>query len=122
MLTNDNRHHTRITMPREDRRIIFDLNEIYKALYTLTEKQEGVARLLPGVILRFEEDAADKNQIHFFIHNPQSGEEDERVTYSRDFVAAALMMFCRGAGVPLPKKANKSVLIRENELILRVMV
>lgn len=108
-------------MPREDRRIIFDMSETYQAVYRLSRKQEDSPKLIIGAIMKIEEDALDNNKINFFLSNPQDGTKG-MVTYSRDFVAAALMMFCRGEGIPLPRKANKTVIIKDNELILRATV
>jgi hypothetical protein len=108
-------------MPREDRRIIFDMSETYQAIYKLSFKQEGVKRISVGAIVKIEEDGIDPNKLNFFIENPQDGTKTME-TYTRDFVAAALMMFCRGLGIPLPKKASKAVVIDKNSLILRVIV
>ena len=108
-------------MPREDRRIIFDMSETYQALYRLSSNQSEVPRLIAGAIMKIEVDALDSNKFNFFIENPQDGSK-KMVTYSRDFVAAALMVYCRGVGIPLPRKANKTVLIKDSELILRATV
>jgi hypothetical protein len=108
-------------MPREDRRIIFDMNETYQALYKLTLKQEDSGRLIPGVIEKIDIDPTDENKINFTIKNPREGHE-KTATFSRDFVAAALMMFCRGCGIPLPRRAKKSVMFEKGQVMLRVMV
>lgn len=108
-------------MPREDRRIIFDMSETYQALYRLSRKQEDAPKLIIGAIVKIEEDALDNNKFNVFISNPQDGTK-KMVTYSRDFVAAALMMFCRGEGIPLPRRAQKTVLIKDGDLILRATV
>lgn len=108
-------------MPREDRRVIFDFGETYNALYKLSLKKEDVPRLDPGAIKKIEEDGLDANKINIFLENPQTGER-AMVTYSRDFIAAALMMFCRGAGIPLPRKATKTVMLDGDRVILRVLV
>ena len=108
-------------MPREDRRVIFDRNESYQAIYTLAQKQDNMQRPMPGAITKIEEDAEDPNKINFYITNPQT-DENKVAVYTRDFVAASLMMFCRGAGIPLPRKASKSVIVKNNELILRALV
>lgn len=108
-------------MPREDRRIIFDMSETYQALYRLSRKQDDAPKLIAGAIMKIEVDALDSNKFNIFIENPQDGTK-KMVTYSRDFVAAALMVYCRGVGIPLPRKANKTVLIKDSELILRATV
>ncbi len=108
-------------MPREDRRIIFDKSEVYQALYRLSLKKEDMKNLSAGAIVKISVNAEDPDQFDFHLVNPQD-ETKQTVTYSKDFVAAALMMFCRGAGIPLPRRAEKSVLIREGQMILRAVV
>ena len=108
-------------MPREDRRVIFDFSETYQAIYKLALKSEDAPKLKPGAIRKIEEDGLDANKINVHIENPQTGEK-YMVTYSRDFIAAALMMFCRGAGIPLPRRAGKTVMMDHDRVTLRVMV
>jgi len=108
-------------MPREDRRIIFDLSEIYQALYKLSVKQEGMKTLPVGEIIKIEEDGIDSNKVNIHLENKLDGEKT-MTTFTRDFIAAALMMMCRGCGIPLPRKAKKSVMIDVDRLILRVIV
>lgn len=108
-------------MPKEDRRVIFDFSETYNALYKLTTQKPEAPRLRPGAIMKIEEDGLDANKINIFIENAQTGER-HMVTYSRDFVAASLMMFCRGAGIPLPRNAGKTVVLDHDRVTLRVLV
>ncbi len=108
-------------MPREDRRIIFDLNETYKGLYTLSQKQDDAPKLMAGAIKSISISPDDANNIDVIIVNPQIGEKS-KITYSRDFVAAALMVLCRAESIPLPRKAAKTVMIDSDRVILRVMV
>ncbi len=108
-------------MPREDRRIIFDMSETYQALYRLSLKKDDEKTLKPGAVVKIEINSKNENQCNFHLHNPQEGTK-EIVTYSNDFVAAALMMFCRGEGIPLPRKAQKAVMVREGQMVLRVVV
>ncbi len=105
-------------MPREDRRIIFDYGEAYKALYSLCVQKE---RKKPptGEIISIRADEKDENVIYVTIENPLD-KTGAKIEYSRDFLAAAVMVYCRGCGVPLPKKARKSVMIGEQDIILRV--
>lgn len=108
-------------MPREDRRVIFDMSETYQALYRLSLKKDDEKTLQPGAIVKIEANANNEDQFDFHLSNPQEGVE-MTVTYSKDFVAAALMMFCRGEGIPLPRRAQKAVMVREGQMILRVVV
>ena len=109
-------------MPKEDRRIIFENEEVYKALFALaTQKQ--LKRPPPGVITAISEDDEDPAIIKFTLNNPQDTDKgDMNVEYNRDFLAAALMLFCRGLGIPLPKSARKSVLIRDGVVMLRAQI
>jgi len=108
-------------MPSEDRRIIFDMSETYQALYKLSLKTDGSPKMIAGLITKVEEDGLDANKLNFFLENPQEGDK-KMVSFSRDFVAASLMMFCRGAGIPMMRRAKKTVMIKEGAVILRVTI
>ena len=108
-------------MPREDRRITFSYDEVYKALYTLCS-QKGLPIPPVGNILRVREDQKDISKIYVEI-DEQAERAKEQLEYSRDFVAAALMVFCRGVGIPLPKGGRKSVMFSEGQaVVLRIQI
>ncbi len=107
-------------MPREDRRIIFDDDEVYKALYALCFQRQ-IKTPPPGKIIKISEDAENKGQILISLQNPQD-KTNADLEYTQDFLAAALMLFCRGAGIPLPKSAKKSVLIQDGQVVLRAQI
>jgi len=110
------------TMPKEDRLIIFSNEEVYKALYALSA-QKQLKKPPAGVITKIEEVKGDRNTICLHLSNPQeSFDSDKKLDYTRDFLAAALMLFCRGLGIPLPKSARKSVMLRNGEVMLRVQI
>ena len=108
-------------MPREDRRISFEPEEVYKAVFALcTQKQ--MKKPIPGHITKVSE-VSGEGAIIIDIENPLDVERPRgREEYSRDFIAAALMLFCRGSGIPLPKSARKSVMIADGVLVLRVQI
>jgi hypothetical protein len=108
-------------MPREDRRISFDNEEVYKAIFALcTQKQ--MKKPIPGRITKVSETSGE-GPITIDIENPLDVERPRgREEYTRDFIAAALMLFCRGCGIPLPKSARKSVMITDGALVLRVQI
>jgi hypothetical protein len=107
-------------MPKEDRRIFFDYEEVYKALYALCIQKQA-PKPPPGVIVAIREDATDATKIYIDLENPQEKTKANR-EYTRDFLAAALMIFCRGLGIPLPKAATKSVVIQDGQVVLRVQI
>lgn len=109
-------------MPKEDRRIIFDNEEIYKALFALCS-QKQIKKPPVGVIKSLKVDDSDNTNLIVTIENPHDLHDPLTVReYSRDFLAAALMLFCRGLGIPLPKNAKKSVLIKDDQIMLRVQI
>ena len=107
-------------MPKEDRRIIFSNDEVYKALYTLRD-QKSLKPLPSGQIITTGIDADDSNKM-FFILEDKMAQTHAKIEHFRDFVAAALMLYCKGYGIPLPKSAQKSVMVQEDMVILRVQM
>src|SRR5262245_36835907 len=107
-------------MPREDRKISFDNDEVYKAVFALcTQKQ--LKKPIPGHIIKVTEGTVESGMIILDIENPLD-KASEKAEYTRDFLAAALMLFCRGCGIPLPKLARKSVMVVEGVIVLRVQI
>ena len=107
-------------MPTEDRRILFEPSEVYNAIFSLCRKKE-LKKPPPGQFVRVYTDDSDPNQVFFDLLNPQD-KSTAKLTYSRDFLAAALMLLCRGCSIPLPKTASKSVMIIDSQVILRVQI
>lgn len=107
-------------MPKEDRRIMFSPEEVYNAIYALSV-QKQMKKPPAGAVKKVTEGKDDPKQITILLENP-ADDSKQKVEYSRDFLAAALMVFCRGAGIPLPKSARKSVMIVDGEVILRVQI
>ena len=109
-----------LIMPREDRRIIFTYAETYKALYALCMQKE-MRRPPPGSIVAITIDGDDDKKLTVRIENMQENTEHE-VDYSRDFMAAALMLYCRSLSIPISKKASKSVEFKSEGVVLRLVI
>lgn len=107
-------------MPREDRRIFFDFDETYKAVYQLCS-QKGLPKPPAGYIIRVEQNLEHPLELDFFLENHKSS-AIETTRYTKDFVVAALMIMCRTIGIPLPKGANKSLELNREKVILRVQM
>ena len=107
-------------MPHEERRIIFDYSEAYKAIYALSVQKE-MKKPPPGTIMEVKIDPKDDKNLIFAIDNPLDNVKSER-EYSRDFLAAALMLYCRTLRIPLPKGARKAVEVVEGSVILHVTI
>lgn len=107
-------------MPREDRRIIFEFQETYKALYALCV-QNDMKKPPPGLVAAVVVHPADSTKLLVRIENPLNNMAQD-VEFSRDFLAAALMLYCRTCRIPLPKTAQKSVELGPDNVILRVQI
>jgi hypothetical protein len=107
-------------VPREDRRIVFDLTETYKAIFALCMKK-GMARPYAGSITAITyKDNDDKNVVVRFVdelHGKAAISE-----YSADFMAAALVLYCRTCAIPIPKRGRKSVEAGGASVTLRIIL
>lgn len=106
-------------MPTEDRRIIFTFEEAYKAIYSLSI-QKNFKKPPAGAIVRAEADEKDPGIIYLYMVNDSEWQGEKKIDYTRDFIAAALLLYCRGTGVPVPRIARKSVMLGEGNITLRV--
>jgi hypothetical protein len=105
-------------MPREDRRIMFDYTETYEAIFALCAKK-GLKQPIAGSITAISYKADDaKNVIVRFATGTQTATSE----YSRDFVAAALMLHCGTHKIPIPKKAAKSVELGAQAVTLHIIL
>jgi len=107
-------------MPREDRRITFSHEEVYKAIFALCVQRE-LKKPPPGVI-RAIELSSDGSRVSITLDNPQVSAPIMIIEYSLDFLAAALMLYCRTCRIPLPKTAGKSVEVAQDTVVLRVQI
>ena len=107
-------------MPREDRRIFFDYEDTYKAIYSLCS-QKGIPKPPSGYIMRIEPNLENPLELDIFLESNRSG-SFETVKYTKDFIVASLMIMCRGIGIPLPKGASKTLELHQKNVILRVQM
>lgn len=105
-------------MPREERRIFFDHEESYKAIYTFCE-QKSLPKPPTGNISLIENHADHPLEIIVTLENGRTGSTDT-IKYKKDFMIAALMNLCREAGIPLPKGSNKTLEVIEGKAALRM--
>lgn len=102
---------------KEDRRIIFDYEEVYKAIYSLCMAKD-YRRPPAGQVQKVSEKPGDDTVIILQIKTLD--EQVLKLEYGRDFIAAALLTLCRGLGVPIAKRARKSIVIPEDSVVMRV--
>ncbi len=105
-------------MPREDRRIVFDYAETHKAMFALCV-QKGLRQPFVGSITAINFKAEDDKSVVVRFANGLQG-TSATSEYSRDFLAAALMLYCRTCNIPIPKKAMKSVELGDERVTLHI--
>lgn len=107
-------------MPREDRRIFFDNDEVYKALYSFCA-QKGLPKPPAGMLVRVDTNVENPLELNVFIDSQREGKL-ETIVYTKDFMVAALMILCRTIGIPLPKGANKTLELVGDKIVLRIQM
>lgn len=107
-------------MPREDRRVYFDMDESYQALYAFCE-EKSIAKPVSGSLHKVDVNLDNPMDLDFFVESKRTG-QIEVFKYSKDFVVAALMILCRNSKIPLPKGVNKNLEITKDNLILRLQL
>lgn len=108
-------------MPREDRRITFSYDEVYKAIFALCVQRE-VRKPPAGIIMAVDPMPGDTSKVTIRIDNPLTNDPPILMEYGMDYLAAALMLYCRTCRIPLPKTAGKSVELAQDGVILRVQI
>lgn len=108
-------------MPREDRRITFSYDEVYKAIFALCVQRE-LKKPPAGIIMAVETSKADASKVSVRLENPLLQGPVVFLEYGMDFLAAALMLYCRTCRIPLPKTAGKSVELAQDGVVLRVQI
>ena len=107
-------------MPREDRRIIFDFTETYKAIFALCVKNDA-PRPFAGFItaITFKTSGDKSISVRFADELKGTAATSE---YSHDFLAAALLLYCRACDIPVPKKGRKSVEAGADSVTLHIIL
>jgi hypothetical protein len=105
-------------VPKDDRQIIFDYAETYKAIFTFCI-QKSMQKLPPGVITSISTDPANAEKIKVKIENPQMNTVAE-FEYSQDFLAAALILYCKSLLIPIARKSQKHVETRPDSVVLHL--
>lgn len=108
-------------MPREDRRITFSYDEVYKAIFALCVQRE-VKKPPAGIIMAIDVSTIDPSKVAIRIENPLTNNPPFFLEYGLDYLAAALMLYCRTCRIPLPKTAGKSVELAQDGVVLRVQI
>lgn len=108
-------------MPVEERFITFSLEEIHNAVRVkcVDEKLDRPARGELVSIEINEENEANQNDIFFKIKREDNGTEEE-FKFERAFFGQALVFYCQGHGIPLPRRGQKILKIAPNQVTMKV--
>lgn len=105
-------------MPSEDRFIVFNYEEIYTALRIrkITENEE-----LPpnGVIktLDFKQNQTDEDSIEVALD--VKGKK-QKLEFTREFFALALVFFCQGNNIPIPRAGTKILAQKDDTVVMHI--
>jgi len=102
-------------MPREEKRVFFNYSETYNAIYSLCNKK-GLEKPPTGTVQSINHDKKTDTYSLSFIDPIDSSTKN--ANYKTDFIAAALLLSCMGSGIPISKRAQKSVYIEDEYTIL----
>lgn len=111
-------------MPLEERFITFSMDEVYKAVMILCERDD-LPKPPAGEILSIELEAKpegdEQDLICLQVKRAEDGEE-ERVKFFRKFFAQSLVFFCQGSGIPLPRAGQKILAVADDKIVMKVIL
>ena len=102
-------------MPKEKRFIIFNLEEIQDALRihsVMSKSEEPPTDTLSSI----KPDDNDPDTVHATF-KAEDGTET-KTEYGRVFFGQALVFYCQGNGIPIPRAGTKTLKIQPDEIIL----
>ncbi len=106
-------------MPSEDRYIEFTYEEVYKAIRIrkITENQElppdgEIARV------RFNEKPGEETTITVDLRIAGGGMD--YLEFSREFFALALVFYCQGYNIPIPRAGRKEIVTKDDKIIMHI--
>ena len=106
-------------MPSEFRQILFSNKELIEALYEYD--RAGQTKLLQGDILSCTPVEEDKVAVRLKLMDPESG-ETQVASLSPEMVAAVLLRYCIKHRIPMPKNAEKSIQVHDDQISLDVRI
>ena len=108
-------------MPAENRFIVFNFEEVYKALRIrkITEDEE----LPPSgkiIHLDFHDDKGAGHVIEMTIRQDDGTEQN--LEFSREFFALALVFYCQGHNIPIPRAGTKSLVHKDDNIVMHIQI
>ena len=106
-------------MPIEERFITFNLDEIYKSV-SIRCVQENRDTLPNGKLIAIKvKEPSEEGDGDICLH-VKTKDNEVKLHYERDFFALALVFYCQGCGIPLPKRGKKILKITSDCIIMKI--
>lgn len=106
-------------MPTEDRYIVFNYEEVYKALRmrAIVEDME-----LPpsGQVNAVQLTTAESDKITLGLTTDDG--QTKELQFTQEFFALSLVFFCQGSNIPIPRAGRKSLMTRDNKIIMHIQI
>jgi len=99
-------------MAKEQREITFKNSEVVDALYIFCEKTDRQLPQQGNNTLTFNNDP----QVSINLSHDDTAQSSS--TFLQNEAAAALILYCKGKGIPVPKRASKWIEVKQNSLAL----
>ncbi|MFK7838689.1 MAG: hypothetical protein AB8B83_00015 [Bdellovibrionales bacterium] len=106
-------------MPSEERFVTFSLSEVSKAL-SIYFIQKDMPSLPSGDVVSFalSEDTDDADKVFVKVEDETGSVSD--FDFERKFFAEALVFYCQGSGIPLPKSGSKFLNITNDKIVMKI--
>lgn len=109
-------------MPTEDRFIVFNYDEVYTALRIrkITENSGELPTNAEITNVEFPETDPEANEIIISLKTENGSNED--ITITREFFALALVFYCQGHSIPIPRAGQKSIVRKDDKIVLHITI
>lgn len=106
-------------MPTEDRYIVFNYEEVYKALRMRTIVED--AEMLPsGKVTKIQLPNEPGEKIHAMIKTDEG--IDKTLEFTQEFFALSLVFFCQGSNIPIPRAGRKSLVAKDDKIVMHIQI
>jgi hypothetical protein len=106
-------------MPSEERFITFSLDEVQKAL-SISLIQKDMELLPKGNLISLEISNDEDKKEDIFLKIENSPSDVSNLNFDRKFFAEALVFYCQGSGIPLPRSGQKLLNILKDKIIMKI--
>jgi len=105
-------------MPTEERFVTFSLDEVHKALSIFLIQKELPA--LSSANLESFDLKENGGGDNIYLKLEDASGETSDIDFERKFFAEALVFYCQGSGIPLPKSGTKILHIMEDKIMMKI--